>query len=144
MTEPVGAPASLLEAPCLALIGASAGLLQWEFDPRFRAASAAFPASRQADVRAALEAGFDRAWTSADIASAPPRVGEVASKMGGLRPGQILFGAHTDGDPILLGAWWPWGGGQTISIRVLFSARTLDGAAKQALLADFQGWFGLA
>ena len=96
------------------------------------------------EVNEILSCGlFEQAWTTADLASAPERVRELASKVGGLRGGQLLFAARSDADPILFGLWWPWGNGQTVSIRVLFSARTLNDQDKEALLAAFKGWFGL-
>jgi hypothetical protein len=144
MPQPPPPPAgSILEAPCRAIAAAAGDLLAWGFDPRFRAANAAFPTSAQAPVRAALERGFDGCWSAADIAHAPARVGELAARTGGMRGGQLLFGANVAADPILFGLWWPWGDGATISIRILFSARTLDAAAKSDLLEEFQGWFGL-
>ena len=144
MSEASPPPGAILEAPCAAIAEATQGLLSWEFDPRFRAAIATFPASDQQGIKTGLQAGFDQVWTTADLASAPERVRELAKKVGGLRGGQLLFAAHSDTDPILFGLWWPWGNGQTISIRVLFSARTLDEPSKAALLASFKGWFGLA
>jgi len=119
-------------------------LLEWSFDARFRAAAATFESSESATVRAALEQGFEAAWTTPTIGQAPTRAQELATKLGGLRPGQILFGTNADSDPILFGAWWPWGNETTISIRVLFSARVFDDAGKAAMLADFKGWFKLA
>jgi hypothetical protein len=133
-----------LEAPCRAIVEATEGLLAWEFDGRFRAALATFPAADQAGVLAALEAGFEARWTHADIAGAPPRVVELTGKLGGVRPGQIVLTSGAESDPILVGLWWPWGNGTRISIRVLFSARSLSDARKAALLADFKGWFGLS
>ena len=133
---------SVLEDSCVALVNA-ATMLTWEFDPRFRAASAAFPAADAATVRAALEAGFDAAWSGSTIGAAPPRAQELSTKLGGMRAGQLLFSAHAESDPILFGAWWPWGNGTTISIRVLFSARTLTEPEREALLVDFKAWFGL-
>lgn len=143
MTTDAPASSSILRAPALAIATASAGLLEWSFDMRFRAAAATFPGANSAAVRTALEQGFDQAWTTPTIAQAPPRASELAGKLGGLRPGQILFGANAASDPILFGAWWPWGDGATISIRVLFSARESDQAGRDALLVEFKSWFGL-
>ncbi len=143
MTLTPGAPGSVLEAPCRAIAEATRDLLSWEFDPRFRAAMAAFPALDQHRVLTALEQGFEGHWNRKQLGQAPPRAVELAGKTGGLRDGQLLLATNAESDPILFGLWWPWGGGQTISIRVLFSARTLDEAQKAELLATFQGWFGL-
>lgn len=143
-STPPGAPMSPLEAPCRAIASAAEGVLDWSFDARFRASNAVFEMADQEAVRAILERGFDAAWTSEDIAQAPPRASELAGKLGGLRPGQILFGANADSDPILFGMWWPWGNGASVSIRVLFSARYLDGEQRAALLVDFRSWFGLS
>lgn len=134
---------SVLHAPCAAIASAAQGVLQWSFDPRFRASAATFATADQESIRTLLERGFGSCWTSKTIAQAPERARELCAKTGGLRPGQLLFGANADSDPILFGAWWPWGNGTTISIRILFSARTLDEAAKATLLADFKDWFGL-
>lgn len=144
MTPGPTSPQSPLEAPCRAIAAAAEGLLTWEFDPRFRAALAAFPSTQKTQVLAALEAGFEARWTRKNVAEAPGRASELASKTGGLREDQILLAANATSDPILFGLWWPWGGGEMISIRVLFSARTFDEPQKASLLADFQGWFGLA
>ncbi len=134
---------SVLHAPCEAIVSAAQGVLQWSFDGRFRASSATFATADQDSVRALLERGFVSCWTSKTIARAPDRARELCAKTGGLRPGQLLFGANAESDPILFGLWWPWGNGTTISIRILFSARTLDQPAKAALLAEFKDWFGL-
>ena len=137
-------PIGHLEASCQAIVEATRGTLAWDFDPRFRAALGTFAAADQERVLAGLKAGLTGCWSSADLAGAPPRVVELAGKTGGLRGGQLLLAAHADSDPILFGLWWPWGNGTTISIRVLFSARTFDDAQKADLLAAFKGWFALA
>lgn len=137
------APGAVLESPCRAIAEATRDILSWEFDPRFRAAVAAFPSADKDRVLAGLEAGFETHWTRADIAGAPARAVELVDRVGGIREGQLLLAANAGSDPILFGLWWPWGTGETISIRVLFSARTLDAAEKAALLVAFKGWFGL-
>jgi hypothetical protein len=141
--NPPDASLSVLQAPCEAIASAAQGVLQWSFDPRFRASAATFATADQESVKTLLGRGFGSCWTSGTIAQAPPRAQELCAKTGGLRPGQLLFGANAESDPILFGAWWPWGNGTTISIRILFSARTLDETSKAALLAEFKGWFGL-
>lgn len=138
-----GATPSVLQAPCRAIAAAAEGVLSWSFDPRFRASSAAFATADHAAIQALLETGFDACWTSKTVANATPRVRELCGKTGGLRPGQLLFSANGEGDPILIGLWWPWGNGTTTSIRILFSARSLGDDDKAALLAEFKGWFGL-
>jgi hypothetical protein len=129
-----------LDDRCRAIKAVSPGLLDWSFDDRFRAANAAFDTSVASAVDAALSTGFETHWTAATLSSAPPRVVEMAGKVG-LRESQRMYTALAHTDPILFGLWWPWGSGTTISIRVLFSARSLDEAAKATLLSDFKGWF---
>ncbi len=142
-SSPADARLTVLQQPCEAIVAAAGGALTWSFDDRFRACAATFPVAEMRAVRAMLQAGFTSCWDGESIGGAPPRTRELSAKIGGLRSGQLLFGANELGDPILFGAWWPWGNGTTISIRILFSARTLDEPQKDALLTDFAGWFGV-
>jgi hypothetical protein len=69
-------------------------------------------------VERLLDRHLTARWDSASIDDAPPRTQEVAKQIG-VREGQLLFVADNgDGDPVLFAAWWPWGNGETVSLRI--------------------------
>jgi hypothetical protein len=120
-------------ARCQALVAETKGTLEWESDGRFGCVVAAFGASDADAVRAAVVLAAEHVWTPENIDSAHKRVQDLASGFG-LRPGQILFTSDAADPQMVFAAWWPWGGGQRISVRV-----GVDGATE----ADLAGWFGI-
>jgi hypothetical protein len=60
-----------------------------------------------------------RGWTMKSIDAAPQALREMCDKTGGLREGQRLLAGTQDS---LFGLWWPWGNGQTITLRIGFSS----------------------
>ncbi|MCK5826998.1 hypothetical protein KAH43_00630 [Candidatus Bipolaricaulota bacterium] len=61
-------------------------------------------------------------WDSASVKDAPDAVLQVKKSLGGLMPGQMLLTSDVANEALIYCAWWPWGNGQKISIRVaLFS-----------------------
>lgn len=114
-----------LHRDCQALASKSQGSLNWERDARFGCMAAAFDAKRAKQVRAWVREVAQVEWTHEEIASAPEQVQRVATRFG-LRMGQALFTSIPDGVELLYAAWWPWGGGQRISLRVGVSGFTPD------------------
>ncbi len=132
-----------VQAASEGLVAVGDGLFSWEWDDRFGAALTTFQAANEDKVRAALADTLPTRHDATSIKDAPSLAGQIAGAFGGLRGGQELF-FTTDGDPpLLVGAWWPWGNGTTISLRVKVVALGLDDADKLALMDAFRGWFGV-
>lgn len=131
----------LVRAACGQLVGAADGALEWKWDGRLGTATAAFGADLHAAVRATLDACFERCWSSTEIGAASARVTAVAAKLGGLRGGQLLWVASPDAPVMLFCAWWPWGGGARVSIRVGYDADGADDTASAR--PDLESWFDL-
>lgn len=112
--------------------------LQWQWDGRFGAAVAGFGAEFETSIRSALETVFETGWSATEIGDAPAGVVALAEKLGGLRGGQLLFVTKTGADVSLFCAWWPWGNGMQISIRI--------GSSDSGDLSndDLKSCFGLA
>jgi hypothetical protein len=78
----------------------------------------------------------------ATIGEAPEIAQSAKYHLGGLISGQLLFLPDPDDDPLVYCAWWPWGSGRTISIRIgLFSAM-MGTEEKGAVTETLKGWFG--
>jgi len=131
--------AAKLETTCRKLLADLGATLAWSWDGRLGAALATFPGDRAPTTRAAIEAHLGPGWSHETLGTAPREVQALAARLGGVRPGQWI--AATDGgDALVASVWWPWSGGQTISIRVF---PIPSGASPDALTAAFRGWFGL-
>jgi hypothetical protein len=125
------------ERICRDIARATEGILGWEWDDRFEVAIAAFSSAHETKVREILEADLRVIWLVDTVDDAPARVREITKVMG-LRPGQALFATDDDAEATVFGAWWPWGGGKTISIRIGVVAAD-PGTHAEAT----KTWFGL-
>ncbi len=131
-----------LENVCKEFLKAFQGTLSWQWDSRFDAALAEFSVGDKDAVLAILERHLGMAWDGSTIGNAPGIVQKIAGDLGGLRSGQLLFTSPADRAASMFGAWWPWGDGNTISIRVApFDQES--GWATAELLQLFKGWFEL-
>jgi hypothetical protein len=133
---------SALENVCRELLNAFQGMLSWEWDSRFETVLAVFGVDDKDSIRAVLERYLGIIWDSSNIGKAPDIVRMINSNLGGLRSGQLLFTSDSNQDAFFC-AWWPWGDGKTISIRVApFYEKLLDSEkTKQTQL--LKDWFGI-
>lgn len=131
------------ENVCRELLSAFQGVLSWQWESRFEVALAEFSLNDKDKVRAILERYLNIAWDSSSIGRAPDNVQKIASYLGGLRSGQLLFTSDPNQDAFIFGAWWPWGDGQTISIRIAPSDKRLSDSEMAELIKQFKGWCGL-
>ena len=134
---------SHLRAVCEAIVQGGETIFRWEWDGRFRAALTAFPQSDSAGARALLERHFGQRFGHESIRGASPDVLDVVTSLGGLRAGQELFLSDPGRAVTMCGCWWPWGSGETISIRIMLLTDGRSETEEDALLGDFRRWFGL-
>ncbi len=121
---------------CTELFKALQVALSWQWDGRFQTALAQICIAEQDAMRATLENHLGPAWDSATIDTAPDLVQRAIGRLGGVMPGQLLFAVGLPQDGIVFCAWWPWGNGRTISLRI---GASQEGAALLALLATSAG-----
>jgi len=134
---------SEMENTCKELLGAFHGVLSWKWDDRFEAALAEFDTVDKDRIHAILGQHFNMAWESSTIHKAPPTVQKVNGYLGKLRSGQILFTSDTDRPAYIYCAWWPWGNGRTISIRIAPCYKSLPNKDKAEKISRFRDWFGI-
>jgi hypothetical protein len=90
----------------------------WSWDERLSCVTSTFNVELAAKARTALEIALPSEWTSTTIRRAPPVLGELAERTGGLRAGQMLLASTMVGPALAYGLWWPWGDGMTTSMRI--------------------------
>ena len=132
-----------LENACRELEGAFQGILSWKWDSRFGAVLAEFGAGKKESIRAVLERYLSVTWDGSNIDKAPDIVREINSHFGGLRAGQMLFTTDPNREPLIFCAWWPWGNGKTISIRITPALKDLSDSEKAGKLRLFKQGFGI-
>jgi hypothetical protein len=131
------------ENVCRKFFLAFQGVLSWKWDSRFETVLAEFSVDSKDTIRAILGRYLSLAWNSSNIQKAPDAVQMIASRLGGLRSGQLLFASDSNQKAFVFGAWWPWGNGKTISIRVAPFDKGLSDSEMAELIKLFKGWFGL-
>lgn len=132
-----------LENVCRELLNSFQGILSWKWDSRIEAVLAEFGVSDKDSNRAILERYLGNAWDNSNIGKAPDIVQMINDNLGGLGSGQLLFTSEPNQDAIIFGAWWPWGDGKTISIRIAPSCKKLSDSEKAEQIKLFKDWFGI-
>ena len=132
-----------LESEGKELFSAFQGILSWKWDRRFETVLAEFGVDKKDNIRAILERYLSITWDSSNIGNAPDIVRTIDSRLGRLRPGQLLFTSDPKRDAIIFCAWWPWGDAKTISIRIAPSYEKLLDSEKAEKTRLFKGWFGI-
>jgi hypothetical protein len=132
-----------LETTCTELWSAFRGILSWKWDSRFGAVLAEFGTGKKESIRAILERSLSITWQSSNIDTAPDVVREINNLLGGLRSGQLLFTSDPDRDAFIFCAWWPWGDGKAISIRLAPFYKKLSDSEKAEKSQLFKEGFGI-
>jgi hypothetical protein len=132
-----------LEDHCKELMNSFEGALLWKWDSRFNTVLAEFDVVRQDNVREILERHLDFVWDRSNISNAHRSVKKVNSHLGSLRKGQMLFTSDPSRMAYIYCAWWPWGNGSTISIRMAPCFKKMPDHEKDKNMQQFKGWFGI-
>jgi hypothetical protein len=134
---------SKLEKDCEEILNAFQGILSWKWDSRFDTVLAEFSAEDKENIRAILDKYLKITWNHSNIRNAPAVVKKINSHLGKLRSGQLLFTSDPNRDVVIFCAWWPWGDGKTISLRIASSCKELSASKKAGKNQRTKRWFGL-
>lgn len=115
----------------------------WKWDDRFSCVLVEFSAVDQDIVRTVLGRYLNSAWDASNIGTAPDAVQKMNAHFGGLMSGQMLYTSEPDQGDLLCCAWWPWGNGETISIRVAPSYGKLSKPQQGERINLLKAWFGM-
>ena len=132
-----------LDNICKELLSAFQGMLSWQWDSRFETVLAEFDIANKNSVHAILDRYLRSKWDSSNIDKAPRTVKKVNIDLGKLRTGQMLFTSDTTRTAYIYCAWWPWGNGKTISIRIAPCYKRLLDPEKAEKIKQFKGLFGI-
>lgn len=134
---------SELDKKCEELSGAFKGVLSWKWDDRFETVLAEFSTDKKNSVREILDRYLGMTWDSSNISRAPKTIQKINVHLGKLRSGQLLFSTDPEKDAYIFGAWWPWGDGKTISIRIAPYYKKLSDSENDGKIEYFKSSFGI-
>ena len=93
-------------------------LLSWKWDSGFSALVAEFSTDKQDEVRSVLERHLGFKWDRNSIRKAPEKIKTQTGDLGDLCDNQLLFSSDPEGNILIFAAWWPWGNGEVVSVRI--------------------------
>ena len=125
---------------CKELFDEFHGLLSWKWDDWVGTILAEFDAGKKEDVRIILKKFLPISWDSSSIENAPPIVQAIEKNLGGIRSGQLLFNSDPTQGAFVFCAWWPWGSGKTISIRIAPYDQSLSETETDQLIEKLKNW----
>jgi len=131
------------ENVCRELSNTFQGVLSWKWDDRFQTVLAEFKVDNKAPIHDALIRRLDRIWDSSTIETSPEAVRAISNTFGGIIPGQLLFTSDPGRDALVFCAWWPWGNGETISIRLAPFYQKPIGSDRTGQTQQLKEWFGI-
>jgi hypothetical protein len=97
----------------------------WGWDGRLPTATSSVTGEQIAQAQALVLRAMPQQFEAATLASAPADVLAFVQRSGGLRGNQLAFCVVRPGRTVV-GLWWPWGGGGTVSLRVGFVGAESD------------------
>jgi hypothetical protein len=109
---------SSIEKACKGILKDFEGILKWKWDDRFEALLAEFTLQTQDKVTGILKKHLQNTWDNKTIKNAPDIVKTTSEYFGDLRKGQLLFTTEPENSDQILAVWWPWGDGQSVSVRI--------------------------
>ncbi len=132
-----------MEALCRPLaLGGDLGI-RWSWDARLGAVLMTFTSDKAAAFQAFLSIHLPFNFDRGTLHKAPEPARKLVVSIGGVRLDQKIVCSDVSKPLLVLGAWWPWGGGQTISVRLFPIINDQPGPDTDTLVAAFKSWFGL-
>jgi len=90
----------------------------WSWDPRLLCVTSSFTTEQEPQAKKATQMALQNEWTAATIVRAPQALRDVVERAGGIRQGQLALSTGPINGLLVYGLWWPWGDGETVSLRV--------------------------
>ncbi len=131
------------EKQCKDLMKIFNNQLTWSWDERFETVIAQFDIKDKDLVHDNIKSYMGSTWNNENAQTAPELIHLIIDYFGGMQKGQQLLTSDPTGDDIILCAWWPWGNGQTISIRIGIFAQSLSDSENEELSSLLKAWFKL-
>lgn len=104
-------------------------MVKWKYDDFHNVMLAEFSVDKADQVMISLQQVLPVSWDAKTIKKAPEEVRHYAGIFAKLTKKQVLLSTNIAQKPQIMVAWWPWGHGATVSVR-LFLTNTAPYVAK--------------
>lgn len=115
------------------VIEALSPIVKWKYDDFHKVMLAEFSVDKQDQVLFTLQQVLPVCWDVKSIKKAPDEVKHFSGSFCKLVKQQKLFSTNIERQPKVMVAWWPWGHGATVSVR-LFLTDTTPFVAKTGIV----------
>lgn len=95
-------------------------LLKWQWEERNKSLLAEFSVDKKDQVWLILQQHYCQCWDAKSFKKAAAEIKHMAGNFNSLNNEQHLFTTPTPPYNRTMVAWWPWGHGATVSIRLFF------------------------
>ena len=130
-----------LELYCKEIIAQSAGKLAWNWDDYIGAMLAVFKREQVSEIFSIFDEYFSASWDCESVKDAPAQILQISDELGGIRDRQYLFTSQPDANFMVYAAWWPWGDGETYSLRIAPVFKKVSDYDYNKLIEEFCEWF---
>jgi hypothetical protein len=96
-------------------------IVKWKYDDFHQVMLAEFSVDKQDQVLFTLQQCLPVCWDVKTIKKAPCQVKHYAGEFSKLVKQQKLFSSNIELQPKVMAAWWPWGHGATVSVRLFLT-----------------------
>lgn len=103
------------------VIEALSPMVKWKYDDFHKVMLAEFSVDKQDQVLFTLQQVLPVNWDAKNIKKAPDQVKHYAGSFSKLIRQQKLFSSNVEQHPKVMAAWWPWGHGATVSVRLFLT-----------------------
>ena len=103
------------------VIDALSPLVKWQYNDFHGVMLAEFSVDKQHQVMAVLQQLFCCQWDAKSVKKAPPELRHRAGFFAKLVKNQLLLSKDLQTQPKVMVAWWPWGHGATVSVRLFLT-----------------------
>ncbi len=134
---------SRLENSCRKLKESLNDQLTWKWDERFGTVLAEFNVNDKELIHKIIKIHMGVTFSEDNSGDASAVAKLVIDYFGGLNSGQLMYMSDPDKEDLILCAWWPWGNGSTISIRLGVFADSLNDEDNAELTQMLRQWFDL-
>jgi len=130
-----------IEIKCKNVSAELQGIVAWKWDDRFKVPLSEFMKDNADKVQPVLAKHLGNCWEINTIKQAPKITRRLADALYGMKEFQLLYTTSAEEEVMLFAAWWPWGDGKTISLRI--GAIPTVGISIPNIDTQIQGWFGI-
>lgn len=116
---------------------------KWKWDEEFFATLNVFEKDDSASMFSMLTDEFDHQWDYFSFEASEDHIKNAFNTVFGLIPGQNLFTSEIESGLILYAAWWPWGDGDKISLRIGIVTQDEDVLIKEKIKNHLLQWFAI-